>query len=297
MQYTILDFQKEFPDDDACLDRIFQMKYGDLDTCPKCEKKTKFHRIKGRKQYGCQYCGHQIAPCAGTPFEKSRTSLQKWFYAMYLFTASRHGVPAKELERQLGVTYKTAWRMAHELRKLMAQLDSKTHRTIGNSSGHVEIDETYVGGRKKGVGRGHAQRHMQGVFGIVERDGPIVAGKIDEVSQASVDPYINRYVPWGSTISTDEHGAYKYLDGLAYEHGVVRHRQKEYANGIHHTNTLEGYWSRLKNSIKGTHIHVSPKHVSKYVGEFSFRFNMRKEGTAAMFARLLEGLVLPFQAA
>ena len=291
MQYTILDFQKDFPDDDTCLDRIFEMKYGDAPFCSKCEKHTKHYRVSGRRQYACQFCGHQIAPCAGTPFEKSRTSLQKWFYAMYLFTASRHGVPAKELERQLGVTYKTAWRMAHELRKLMAQLDGR-----GGSldSGHVEIDETYVGGRKRGVGAGHAKRYMQGVFGIVERGGRIVAGRIDDVTRETVDPYIKKFVPWGSTISTDEHSAYKYLGGIAYKHGVVNHRRKEYVNGIHHTNTIEGYWSRLKNSIKGTHIHVSARHLSKYVGEFSYRFNMRKEGTAAMFDRLLAGLVLPF---
>ena len=102
MKFSIQDFNKEFPDDDACLDRIFQMKFGNLDTCPKCETKTKFHRVSERRQYACQNCGHQIAPpCVGTPFEKSSTSLQKWFYAMYLFTSSKHGVPAKELERQL----------------------------------------------------------------------------------------------------------------------------------------------------------------------------------------------------
>ena len=125
MKYTVQDFHKEFPNDDACLDRIFQIKYEDAPFCPTCEKLTKHYRVSGRRQYACQFCGHQVAPCARTPFEKSRTNLQKWFYAMYLFTSSRHGVPAKELERQLGVTYKTAWRMAHELRKLMAQLDGR----------------------------------------------------------------------------------------------------------------------------------------------------------------------------
>ena len=117
---------------------------------------------------------------------------------------------------------------------------------------------------------------MQGVLGIAERGGRVVAGRIDEVSRESVNPYINKFIPWGSAISTDEHAAYRYLCGIAYEHGVVRHKRKEWKKGIHHTNTIEGYWSRLKNSIKGTPIHVSAKHLSKYGGEFSYRYNMRK---------------------
>ena len=286
MKYTILDFQKDFPDDDACLEHIFQIKYGDAPFCPKCEKHTKHHRVSGRRQYACQFCGHQIAPCVRTPFEKSRTSLQKWFYAMYLFTTSRHGVPAKELERQLGVTYKTAWRMAHELRKLMVQTDSRGHSSFG--SGHVEIDETFVGGKAKGRGKGRGDpgRHMTPIFGIVERDGPVVAGAVKEVNRENLDPYINKFVPWGATVSTDENRIYSYLFGLSYNHGVVRHKSKQWKKGIHHTNTIEGYWSRLKNSIKGTHIHVSAKHLSKYVGEFSYRYNDVPPSSVALGPRV-----------
>ena len=138
MKYTINEFRKDFPNDDACLDKILELRYGPDPVCPKCEKITKFHRIKGRKQYACQYCGHHIAPCVGTPFEKSSTSLSDWFYAMYLFTSTKHGVPAKELERQLGVTYKTAWRMGHKLRDLLADINGTPAL-----QGHVEADETY----------------------------------------------------------------------------------------------------------------------------------------------------------
>ena len=120
MRYTYQQFQAEYPTDEACLDKIMSMKFGEKSHCPGCGAETKFHRITKRRAYVCQLCGHHVYPCVGTPFEKSRTSLQKWFYAMYLFTTTKHGVPAKELERQLGVTYKTAWRIAHELRKLMA---------------------------------------------------------------------------------------------------------------------------------------------------------------------------------
>lgn len=111
--FTVLEFFNRFPDDDSCLDHLMAVRHGTSGKCPKCEKNTNWTRVKKRPVYQCQWCAYQISPMAGTPFEKSRTSLRKWFYAMYLFTTSRHGVPAKELQRQLGITYKTAWRMGH----------------------------------------------------------------------------------------------------------------------------------------------------------------------------------------
>ncbi len=117
------------------------IRYGKELECPKCKKASKFHRIKKQPAYSCQFCGHHIHPMVGTPFEKFRTSLQMWFYAIYLFSTSRHGVPAKELQRQLGVTYKTAWRMGHEIRKYTGAVDGD--EPLG---GHVEIDETMLGG-------------------------------------------------------------------------------------------------------------------------------------------------------
>ena len=151
MKYTFKQFQAEYPDDAACLRKIMEMRYGGTDfICLACGVDSKFHRIKKRRAFACQHCGHHIYPCVGAPFEKSRTPLTSWFFTMYLLTSTRHGVAAKEIERQIGCTYKTAWRMCHELRKLMAQSDS--HEPM---SGHVEADETYVGGVKKGTaGRG-----------------------------------------------------------------------------------------------------------------------------------------------
>ncbi len=144
--YTFKEFQVQYPDDAACLSQLMTTKFGgtELD-CPACGvAKAKFHPMHTRKAYACQECGHHIYPCAGTIFHKSSTNLTKWFFAMYLMTSTRHGVAAKELQRQLGVTYKTAWRMAHELRKLMASADYR-----GPLSGHVEVDETVVGGFQK----------------------------------------------------------------------------------------------------------------------------------------------------
>ena len=120
MTFTVKSFLKRFPDDDACLDAIMKSRMnGERMSCPGCGVDAKFYRVTGRRAYACQWCGHQYFPCVGTPFEDSRTSLVSWFYAMYLFATMRHGVPAKELERQLGVTYKCAWRIGQRLCELM----------------------------------------------------------------------------------------------------------------------------------------------------------------------------------
>src|SRR5205823_4985481 len=144
-KYTFQDFQAEYPNDAACLARIMDIQYGgDVTECQVCNKRTKFHPMTKRRAYACQECGHHIYPAAGTIFHKSRTPLTKWFFAMYLMTSTRHGVAAKEVERQLGVTYKCAWRMCHELRKLMASADHDANG--GPLTGHIEADETIVGG-------------------------------------------------------------------------------------------------------------------------------------------------------
>ena len=149
MTLTVTDFFRQFPTDDACLKHLWEVRFGDEVECPKCGKVGKFYRLRKELAYSCPRCGHHIHPMVGTPFAKSRTPLQKWFYAMFLFTTTRHGVPAKELQRQLGVTYKTAWRMGHELRKYMAKVDGET--PLG---GIVEVDETYIGGKRSGGKRG-----------------------------------------------------------------------------------------------------------------------------------------------
>jgi transposase-like protein len=224
---------------------------------------------------------------ARTPFERTHTPLAKWFYAMYLFTTSRHGVPAKELQRQLGVTYKTAWRMGHEIRKYMGDVDGDP--MLG---GHVEADETYVGGkprfRRKGQGGGNANYRTKKttVFGMVERGGNVMTRVVPNAQRDTLVPEIVQNVCIGSIISTDEWHPYKSLPGEGYGHLIVKHKQGQYVDGIAHTNTLDGFWSMLKRAIRGTHVHVSRKHMSKYLGEFEYRYNMRKQ-PEQMFNRLL----------
>lgn len=284
MKYTFKQFRSEYPDDDACLNKIMEMQYGGTEfRCPACEKRSKFHKIAKRRAYACQFCGHHIYPCVGTPFEKSRTPLTDWFFAMYLFTSTRHGISAKELERQIGCTYKTAWRMAHELRKLMAQADD--HEPL---SGHLEMDETFVGGKQKR----DAYTNKTTVFGMVERGGSVRAAPIKDASASTLLPYITKNVIRGSIISTDKWRAYEAVREYGYHHGTVNHSIKQWVKGIHHTNTIENFWRQLKCSIRGTHIHVSKKHMWKYVSEFAFRYNMRG-APALMFDRLVEAFALP----
>lgn len=282
MAFTVKEFFKRFPDDQACLEAIMQARLGTdgrMD-CPSCQRAAHWYKIEGvnketgevrpRKAYACQWCGHHYYPCVGTPFEDSRTALVSWFYAMFLFTSSRHGVPAKELQRQLGVTYKTAWRMGHQIRKLMA---TEEPASIG---GHVEIDDTLVGGVSHGVGTGHGRENKAIVLGAVERGGKIIGRVIPAATKENIGKLVREKVRPRSTVSTDEalamHAVFR---GTNYRHGYVNHSAKEWVKGQHHTQSIENLWSRLKLSIKGTHISVSKKHLGKYVAEFTYRFNER----------------------
>jgi len=286
--FTITDFFQRFPTDDSCLDHLMKVRYGDYVKCPKCGKTSKFARIKKIPAYSCPHCGHHIHPMAGTPFERSRTPLQKWFYAMYLFTTTRNGVAAKELQRQLGVTYKCAWRIGHEIRKYMAHVDGDT--PLGGRE-VVEADEAFLGGRKPG---GHGSKGKTVVFGMVERDGDVIARVVKSRGEFTLVPHILENVKFGSKIATDEFKSYKNLPEEGYLHGTVNHSQKEYVRGPVHTNTIEGFWSWMKRQIEGTHVWVSPKHLPKYLGEMEFRFNLRKS-PELMFPVLIRAFHKPYQ--
>ena len=285
---TIQEFFHNFQNDAACLEYLMRLRYGESLDCPKCGKHGKFHAIKKHPAYECAWCAHPIYPMVGTIFHRSHVPLQKWFYALYLFTTTRHGVPAKELERQLGVSYPTAFRMAKEIRKLMGRLDGEPPLT-----GTVEVDESYVGGRVKGgkkkgiTGRSHKGKTI--VFGILERDGELYTKVVETAGRRDLIPPILKQVPKGTRIMSDEWHPYKILKALGYRHETVEHGAKEYARGDVHVNGLEAFWSMLKRSIRGTHIHVSPKYLSVYLGEFEYRYNRRKRA-GTMFAELLASL-------
>lgn len=280
---TIQDFFKRFPDDSACLAHLFELRYGHDFGCPKCGMVGAFRKLAKHPAYTCN-CGHHVHPMQGTIFQDSHTPLTKWFYAIYLFTTTRHGVPAKEIQRQLGVSYPTAFRMAHLIRQHMTMTDGDP--SLG---GHVEADETYVGGVRKGGKGGRSSESKTVVFGMLERGGDVMTRVVPDTSAKTLVGHIRRNVDKGSTISTDEWPSYNVLRKAGYAHGAVNHGREQWVDGAHHTNSIEGFWSQIKRSISGTHVHVSRKHLAKYLGEFEFRYNLR-HSPQIMFARLLATL-------
>ncbi len=271
---TLRQFQDRFPTEESCLDHLMRTRYGDRHDCEKCGKNAHFYRVKARRSYACEYCGHQVYPTAGTPFDRTRTPLRDWFYVMFLFTTSRNGVAAKEVERQLGVTYKTAWRMCHEIRKYMAIVDGDD--TIGGLGSKVEVDETFVGGVVRTGRKGRALGNKTVVFGMMERGGSLITRVIPNRKGGTILPIIRQTVKRPSEVHTDEWAAYDALPMLGYRHRTVNHARDQYVGVDGATvNSIEGFWAALKRGINGTHIHVSAKHLAKYLGEFEYRWNMR----------------------
>jgi len=285
-----MEFMREFPDDGACLDWLWMNRYsadGDHAECPDCERERKFHKVAGRPAWDCDSCGHHLHPTAGTIFHKSSTSLHLWFYAVHLMTSTRCGISAKQLERELGVTYKTAWRMANLIRNdLMAQDDDSL------LTGEVEADETAYGGRPKaGMTRGMTMPEAQtfakarkvGIVAMVEREGRVRAfvqpreGALDTVSQ-HVSPH--------ATVYTDEWAGYRNLRATHPTHRTIRHGDKVYAKGDIHTQTVEGFFGNVKNGIAGNYHGVSPKWLQSYFNEYVWRYNHRDDARA-MFKTLL----------
>jgi transposase len=285
--FSVREFFERFPNDAACLEHVMAVRHGLRNTCPKCGVvETTFHRLAERPAYSCAHCGHHVYPCAGTVFQDSRTPLQVWFYAIYLFVATRHGVSGKELQRQLGVTYKTAWRMGMQIRKLTAKADD-----LAMLQGHVEIDEAYVGGRRPGKrGRGAAGKTI--VLGMKQRGGPMAAEVIPDITKATLRDATLRNVEPGAFVSTDELVSYGLLTPDGFRHGQVKHGEKDYSHYDYrsgetiHVNHVESFWWLFKRSIASTHLHVSAKYMQRYLDEFTFRSN-RREIKNAMFDLLI----------
>lgn len=281
---TVRQFFSIYPDDDACLAHIMEVRYGLRHVCRKCGVDATFHKLADRRAYSCAHCGDHLYPCAGTIFQDSRTSLQSWFYAIYLFVVTRHGVSGKELQRSLGVTYKTAWRMGQQIRSLMG--------TVGDFTmlqGHVELDEAYIGGRiSRAKSRNYAVNKTI-VMGMVERGGRVRTEVIPNIKKGTLRGVTLRNVAEGSTVSTDELQSYVLLEGDGYKHGSVKHNAHIYVDGEHHTNSVESFWRLFKKSIASTHIHISQKHAQKYLDEFTFRASHRGMQNA-MFDLLIAAL-------
>jgi transposase len=286
---SVREFFARFPNDEACLEHIMKVRFGGLVMdCPACGVEGQFHKLRERRVYACPNCLHQIAPTANTIFHDTRTPLVSWFYAMYLFVATRHGVSGKELQRQLGVTYKTAYRIGQQIRMLMGSVDE-----FVALKGHIEIDETFQGGKIART-EGNPRDNKVIIVGLKERGGPMRTEIVSDTKTATLRKVVLENVQPRSTVSTDEHHGYRLLTGADYRHGTVNHNKKEWArkdeDGVnHHVQHVESFWRLFKYSVKSTHIHVSAKHMQRYLDEFTFRSNHREMGNA-MFDLLIGAL-------
>ncbi len=278
--YTIKDFNAMFPTDDACLDFLFHARWPKGVFCQKCGKVTKHYKRGGIKFYECEFCGMGVAPASGTILHKSDTPLRSWFYATFLMSTTRTGMSAKQLQRELGVTYKTAWRMFTQIRKLMSE-------NVNPLTGQVEVDETYIGGKRAGRrGRGAAGKTV--VIGMVERKGNAIAKVIPNVKAKTLLPMIEAKVAkQGKTvIYTDELQSYNKVEVLGYGHEIVQHAAQQYVRGNAHVNTIEALWSTIKRGIDGVNHHVSPFYLQGYLDAYIYRYDHRKD-EQPMFLSLL----------
>jgi transposase len=285
--YSLIEFMREYPDDAACLDRLWRDRFapdGHTADCPRCEKPRRFHRTKTRASYTCDSCGLHVHPMKGTIFEKSTTSLHRWFYAIYLIASTRCGISAKQLERELGVTYKTAHRMFKKIRtELMNDQDDEP------LSGDVEVDETSVRGKPRHpMNRQEAAAWREAqpkVFGMVERGGRVRLRIIPSRRGPALSREVRANVNPASIIITDDWQAYKPLRREYLDHRIINHSAGVYVEGSTHTNTIEGFFGNLKTGMRGAYKHVSPRYLQSYLDEYAWRYNNR--GGPAMFRKLL----------
>lgn len=280
LRYTIKDFNAQFPDDDACLEHLKEQRYpGGITHCEKCEVERKHHRVTGRPAYACDYCGSMISPMAGTIFEHSSTSLRLWYYAMYLMASTRCGISAKQIQRETGVTYKTAWRMFKQIRTLLSD-------DLQLEGDRVEMDESYFGPkRKRGGKRGRPgpDSPKQCVVGVVERStaerkGRVVALTTENAQKETLLGIAKQRILPESTVFTDEWLGYTGFGNEGYQHKRINHSEKVYVMGDVHTQTIDGFWSLVKNGLRGVYHSVGKKYLQTYLNEYSYRYNRRDQG-------------------
>lgn len=283
---TVFDFEKRFPDDAAALEELVRLLYPDGIFCPKCGRVTKHHRLTNRPAYACQFCGRHEYPMKGTIFEGSSTSLKLWFYGIYLMASTRCGISAKQLERELGVSYPTAHRMFKQIRSLLDQDDVLL-------AGTVEMDEAYFGGdaKWKHQSKKPTKRHATDsgprggydrtpVFGMAQRKasgngGKVAAFVVESASKEELLPHVQTKVLPASTVYTDEWKSYDRLGEMGYTHERIHHAEKVYVSGDVHTQTIEGFWANTKRGIRGVYHSVSDRYLQSYLDEYVFRYNNR----------------------
>lgn len=285
---SLIQLVTAIPDEASAIAHFTAIRWRNGAFCPYCGS-TKVYHFTDVRVHKCGDCRQRFSIKVGTIFEDSKISLRKWLMAIWLITSHKKGIASTQLAKDIEVTQKTAWFMLHRLRHA-----ATTKSFNAPLSGSVEIDETYVGGKainkhggKSRSGPGTAGKTA--VIGAIQRKGSVVARVIERTDTATLDGFVHENVsPTATLVSTDEHAGYRHL-GRTFTHGVVRHSAGQYRDGDACTNTIEGYWSLLKRQIIGIHHWVSPKHLSRYVDEMSWRYNRRDMAEGHRVNALIEG--------
>ena len=281
---SLLEIADYFHTDEICKQAIAQERWGDTVVCPYCGSTHCYMTAEGR--YICKDCHCHFSELVGTIFENTKVSLRKWFLAMYIVSCTKKGVSSCQLSRDIKVTQKTAWFMLHKIRGLFGQNDSTV------LSNEVEMDEMYLGGRetnkhqsKKTEGtQGRSTKTKTPIFGILQRDGKVVAMKVENTQGKTLMPIVEQFVESGATTYTDEANIYSSLTKKGYEHLFVNHGKREYvrSNSIH-TNGIEGFWAHFKRVIFSTYHMVSKDYVQRYIDEQAYRWNTMDEKDSYRF--------------
>jgi len=295
---TFTEFEKKFPTEEAAIDYFVAVRYAERLTCPHCGATSGVYRHRRRIRYcECSKCNNSFSVFKGTIFEDTKLDIRKWFYAINIFLNDKKGVSACNLQRELGGSYRTAWRMLHQIRAAMGNEDTlKVFHDI------VEVDETYVGGRPRiGTSRRGRGTSKVPVIGIIERETRQIRAKAlvapgfkgSDLLKVFLIPYIGKVVVEGATVITDDFKGYYPLDGddENYIHKSIKHSSKQYSDGNGtHTNNIENFWSILKRSITGVYHKTSDKYMQRYVNEACYRRNNRRNPQA--FDKLLKRSIM-----
>jgi len=287
---SVVKLADQFGSEERCRAYVEELRWPDGIACPRC-KGTTISRLRKRWQFECDSCRYQFSPTAGTIFHDSHLPLFKWFMAIYLMGESRKGISANQMKRTLEVSYKTAWYLCHRIREAMKDTDTAP------LEGVVEVDETWIGGKKRGIGSGNYRNYRTMVMAAIERDGAVRLRSGGRPTRKELHKFIKEHAPNPEAIYTDEGGGYRDLAETGMPHESVNHEAGEWVRGDVHTNTVEGVFSLFKRSVVGAFHQVSKKHLDRYLDEFEFRFNNRKNAYwfRDTLLRLLTTEAMPFR--
>ena len=273
--------EPQYHDAEAAREHLESIRWPKGPVCPHCGAVDRITKLQGKSHrpglYDCGHCRDQFTVTVGTVFERSKISLDKWLFASALMASSKKGISSKQIERMLGVTYKTAWFITHRLREAMGDAPSGK---LGGGGKIVEVDETYFGskeGAKKQRGKvgGAAMKDKCAIVALVERGGKVRSFHVPSVTNANLKQVLSTQIDADTHLMTDEATRYWKLGKEFTKHSSVNHGRKEYARGEVTTNTVEGFFSILKRGLIGTYQHVGERHLHRYVREFDFRYNHR----------------------